>query len=83
MLKKAPNLLFKRQRCPKIIASRQVEVPFHNSIGRQRRKGFCAIAVNIGRTAIPFFHRNDVPATKRMGVYLGEFTVPENAAYVI
>ena len=37
-----------------MVASRQVVIPFHRGVGRQRGRGFGAIAQVIGRTEIPF-----------------------------
>ena len=38
-----------------MVASRQVEIPLCRGIGRQRRRGFVALAQVIGRTAITIF----------------------------
>ena len=38
------------------MVSRQVVIPFYRDIGRQRRRGFSALAHHIGRTANPFLH---------------------------
>ena len=38
-----------------MVASRQVEIPYYRAVGRQRGRGFGALAQVIGRTAIPFF----------------------------
>ena len=60
-----------------MVASRQVEIPYYRAVGRQRGRGFGALAQVIGRTAIPFLRRNVVPAAKRMGADMLEFAVPE------
>ena len=38
-----------------MVASRQVEISLYRGIGRQRGRGFGALAQVIGRTSIPFF----------------------------
>ena len=60
-----------------MVASRQVEIPYYRGVGRQRGRGFGALAQVIGRTAIPFLCRYIVPAAKRVGADLMEFAVPE------
>ena len=65
-----------------MVASRQVEIPYYRGVGRQRRRGFGALAQVIGRTAIPFLRKYIVPAAKRVGADLLEFAVPENAEVV-
>ena len=52
-----------------MVASRQVEIPFYRGIGRQRGRGFGALAQVIGRTAIPFLRRYIVPAARRVGCW--------------
>ena len=65
-----------------MVASRQVENPYYRAVGRQRGRGFGALAQVIGRTAIPILHKFIVPAAKRVGVHLLEIAVPENAEVV-
>ena len=65
-----------------MVASRQVEIPYYRSVGRQRGRGFGALAQVIGRTAIPFLSKYVVPAAKRVGADLLEFAVPEIAEVV-
>ena len=65
-----------------MVASREVEIPYNRGVGRQRGRGFFALAQVIGRTAIPFLRKNIVPAAKRLGADLLEFAVPENAEVV-
>ena len=60
-----------------MVASRQVELPYYRGVGRQRGRGFGALAQVIGRTAIPFLRKYIVPAAKRVGADLLEFAVPE------
>ena len=65
-----------------MVASRQVEIPSFRGVGRQRRRGFSALAQVIGRTAIPLLRKYIVPAAKRVGADLLEFAVPETAEVV-
>ena len=65
-----------------MVASRQVETPYYGGVGRQRARGFGALAQVIGRTAIPFLRKYIVPAAKRVGADLLEFAVPEIAEVV-
>ena len=65
-----------------MVASRQVEIPYHRGVGRQRGRGFGALAQVIGRTAIPFLREFIVAGTKRVGADLLEFAVPEIAEVV-
>ena len=59
-----------------------LELPYHKGIGRQRGRGFGALAQVIGRTAILFLKKYIVPAAKRVGADLLEFAVPEVADVV-
>ena len=65
-----------------MVASRQVEIPYYRAVGRQRGRGFGALAQVIGRTALPFLRKYVVPAAKRVGADLLEFAVPETAEVV-
>ena len=65
-----------------MVASRQVEIPYYRGVGRQRGRGFDALAQGIGRTANPFLRKYIVPAAKRVGADLLEFAVPEIAEVV-
>ena len=65
-----------------MVASRQVKIPYYRGVGRQRGRGFGALAQVIGRTAIPFLRKYIVPAAKRVGADLMEFPVPEVAEVV-
>ena len=65
-----------------MVASRQVEIPYYRGVGRQRGRGFGALAQVIGRTAIPFLRKYIVPAAKRVGADLLEFAAPEIAEVV-
>ena len=65
-----------------MVASKQVDIPFHRGVGRQRGRGYGALAQVSGRTAIPFLRKYIVPAAKRVGADLLEFAVPEIAEVV-
>ena len=59
-----------------MVASNTLELPYYKGIGRQRGRGFGALAQVIGRTAIPFLRKYIVPAAKRVRADLLEFAVP-------
>ena len=65
-----------------MVASRQVEIPYYRGVGRQRGRGFGALAQVIGRTSIPILRNYTVSAAKRVGADLLEFAVPEIAEVV-
>ena len=65
-----------------MVASKQVEIPYYRGVGRQRGRGFGALAQDIGITAIPFLREYIVPAAKRVGADLLEFALPEIAEVV-
>ena len=65
-----------------MVASRQVEIPYYRAVGRQKGRGFGALAQVIGRTAIPFLRKYVVSAAKRLGADFLEFAVPEIAEVV-
>ena len=65
-----------------MVASREIEIPFHGSFGRQRVRWFHALAQVIGRTAIPFLRKHIGPAAKRVGSEWLEFALSEIAADV-
>ena len=60
-----------------MVASRQVELPYYRAVGRQRGRGFGALAQVIGRTAIPFWRKYIVPAAKYISADMLEFAAPE------
>ena len=60
-----------------MVASRLVEIPYYRAVGRQRERGFGALAQVIGRTAIPFLRKYVVPAAERIGADMLEFVAPE------
>ena len=53
-----------------MVASNTLELPYYKGIGRQRGRGFGALAQVIERTAIPFLRKYIVPAGKRVGADL-------------
>ena len=65
-----------------MVASGEVEIPYYRGVGRQRGRGFGALAQVVGRNAIPFLRKYIVPAAKRVGADLLEFAVPEIAEVV-
>ena len=65
-----------------MVVSRQVEIPYKRSVGRQRGRGFSAYAPVIRRTAIPFSRKYIVLAAKRVGADFLEFDVPKIAEVV-
>ena len=65
-----------------MVASNTLQHPYYKGIGRQRGRGFGALAQAIGRTAIPSLKKYIVPATKRVGADLLEFAVLEVADVV-
>ena len=82
MFRKVSSIHFQHIRHYKMVASRQLEIPYHRSVGRQRGRGFGALAQVIQRTVIPFLRKYIVPAAKRVGADLLEFAVPEIAEVV-
>ena len=60
-----------------MVASKTLELPYYKGIGRQRGRGFGALAQVIGRTAILFLRKYLVPAAKCVGADLLDFAVPE------
>ena len=60
-----------------MIALRQVEIPYHRGVGRQRGRGFRVLAQVIGRSAIPFLRKYVVPAAESIGADILEFAAPE------
>ena len=65
-----------------MVAPRQIEILFYRGVGRQRVRGFGAVAQVIGRTEIAFLRKYIIPAAKRVGADLLEFAVPEMAEVV-
>ena len=53
------------------------ELPYYKGIGRQRGRGFGALAQVTGRTVISFLRNYIVPAAKRIGADLLKSAVPE------
>ena len=54
-----------------------MEIPYYRAVGRERGRGFGALAQDIGRTAIPFLRKYVIPAAKRIGADMLEFAVPK------
>ena len=65
-----------------MVASREVGIQYYRGVGRQRGRGFGALAEVVGRTANPFLRKYIVPAAKHVGADLLEFAVPEIAEVV-
>ena len=65
-----------------MVASRQEETPFCRGVGRQRGRGFGALAQIKGRTAKAFLRKYIVLAAKRVGADLLEIAAPEIAEIV-
>ena len=65
-----------------MFASREVELPYHKGVGRQRGWGFDALAQVTGRTALPSLNIYVVPAARRIGAVTLGFAVPEIADIV-
>ena len=63
----------------KIGASNTLEPPYYKRIGRERRRGFGALAQVIGRTSFPSVTKYIVPAAKRVGADLLEIAELEVA----
>ena len=82
MFKKVSNIHFLPKGRSKMVASRQVEIPFYRGFGRQRGLGFNALAQVIGKTGIQHLRKYIVPAAKRVGADLLEIAVSEIAEVV-
>ena len=65
-----------------MVASNTLELPYYKGLGRQRRRGFGALAQVIGRTASPFLRNYIVSAAKLVGADLLDIAVPELADVV-
>ena len=65
-----------------MVASRKIEITFYRGIGRQRGRGFGALAQVIKRTAILNLLKYIVPAAKSVGADLFEIAAPEIAEVV-
>ena len=77
MFRKVSKIHFQHVRYYQMVASRQVEIPYYRAVGRQRDRGFGALAQVIGRNATPFLRKDVIPAAKRKGADLLEFAAPE------
>ena len=60
-----------------MVASNKLELPYYKGIGRQRGRGFGALAQVFGRTAIPFLRKYIVPAANRVRADVLDIAVPE------
>ena len=65
-----------------MVASRQLEIPYYRGVGKQRGRGFSALAQIIGRTSIPFLRKYFVPEAKRIGADMLEFAGPKIGAVI-
>ena len=65
-----------------MVASNTLELLYYKGFGREKGRGFGALAQVIGTTAIPFLRKYIVPAAKRVCADLLEFAVPEVADVV-
>ena len=65
-----------------MVALKQAEIPYYRGVGRQRGRGFGALAQVIGRITSPVSRTNLAPAAKSVGADLLEFAVPEIAEVV-
>ena len=77
MFSKACNVHFKHIQFYKMVASRLVEILYYRAFGRQRGRGFGALAQVIGKTVIPFLRQYVVPAAKCIGADMLEFAALE------
>ena len=62
-----------------MVASNTLEIPYYKGIGRQRGRGFVALAQFIGKTAILFLRKYIVPAAKHVNDDLLELAVQDVA----
>ena len=77
MFRRKCNIHFQQIRYYKMVASRQVEIPYYRAAGRQRGRGFGALAQVIGRTAIHFLREYGVPEAKLIGADMLEIAAPK------
>ena len=57
MSRKTSNNHFYPKKLYRLVASRQIEIPFIGGIGRQRGRGFGALAQVFEKTEIPFLRQ--------------------------
>ena len=62
-----------------MVASRQVEILFYRGIGRQRGRGFGALASDIARNILPILRKYILQTANCLGTDWLEFAVPEIA----
>ena len=60
-----------------MVESNTLELPYYKGIGRERGRGFGALAQITGRTAILFLRKYNVPSAKRVDADLLPFAVPK------
>ena len=65
-----------------MVALGEVEILFYRGVGRQRGRGFGALAQFIRKIAIPFLKNYLVPAARRIGADMLGFAVREIADLV-
>ena len=56
-----------------MVAAREVDFPSYSVVGRQRRRGFVALAQVIRTIAIPLLRKYFVSAARRIGADMLEF----------
>ena len=81
MNKKASNGFYYKNYVTKRLLH-DMEIPYFWGTGRQRGRGFTALAQDIKRNSVPFLRKSVVPAAKRVDADLLEFAVPEIADIV-
>ena len=81
LFRKASNVCFQPKRRYKMVASRQVEIPFYRGIGRQLKRGFNSSSywVNHNSLSAQIYCPGSI---KRLGADLLEFVAPEIADVV-
>ena len=82
MFRKTANIQLEHKKRYMMVTSSWVEIPSCRGVGRQRWRGFGAVAQVIERTAIPFLRKYIFPDANRVGADLLEFAVPRIAEVV-
>ena len=82
MFLKASSVHFQQETCYRMVASRQVEIPYYNAVGRQRGRGHGALALVTWRTTVPILRKYVVAAAKLVVVDVIEFAAPKIAEVV-
>ena len=65
-----------------MVASRQVEIPYHRGVGRQREMVLALLHKLLGELQFPFLRKYVVPAAKGIGADMLDFAMPEIAEVV-